>query len=29
MIREMLTYDLAAAGLKPEAHLRERSAKAS
>jgi GDPmannose 4,6-dehydratase len=29
MIREMLQYDLAAAGLKPEAHLRERSAKAS
>jgi hypothetical protein len=25
----MLQYDLAAAGLKPEAHLRERSAKAS
>ena len=29
MIREMLEFDLAAAGLKPEAHLRERSAKAS
>jgi GDPmannose 4,6-dehydratase len=29
MIREMLEYDLAAAGLKPESHLRERSAKAS
>jgi GDPmannose 4,6-dehydratase len=29
MIREMLQYDLAAAGLKPEAHLREPSAKAS
>jgi GDPmannose 4,6-dehydratase len=29
MIREMLQYDLAAAGLKPESHLRERSAKAS
>ena len=29
MIREMLEYDLAAAGLKPQAHLRERSAKAS
>ena len=29
MIREMLQSDLAAAGLKPEAHLRERSAKAS
>jgi len=29
MIREMLQYDLAAAGLKPEAYLRERSAKAS
>jgi hypothetical protein len=25
----MLEYDLVAAGLKPEAHLRERSAKAS
>jgi GDPmannose 4,6-dehydratase len=29
MIREMLQYDLAAAGLKPESVLRERSAKAS
>jgi GDPmannose 4,6-dehydratase len=29
MIREMLQYDLAAAGLKPESYLRERSAKAS
>jgi GDPmannose 4,6-dehydratase len=29
MIREMLQYDLAAAGLKPESHLRERSARAS
>jgi GDPmannose 4,6-dehydratase len=29
MIREMLESDLAAAGLEPEAHLRERSAKAS
>jgi GDPmannose 4,6-dehydratase len=29
MIREMLEFDLAAAGLKPEAHLPERSAKAS
>jgi GDPmannose 4,6-dehydratase len=29
MIREMLEHDLAAAGLKPESHLRERSAKAS
>jgi GDPmannose 4,6-dehydratase len=29
LIREMLQYDLAAAGLKPESHLRERSARAS
>jgi len=29
MIREMLEHDLAAAGLKPESHLREWSAKAS
>ncbi|MDQ6714284.1 MAG: GDP-mannose 4,6-dehydratase, partial [Candidatus Dormibacteraeota bacterium] len=29
MIREMLQYDLAAAGLKPESYLRSRSAKAS
>jgi len=29
MIREMLEYDLAAAGLKPDAHLRTPSAKAS
>src|SRR3989449_8316265 len=29
MIREMLQYDLAAAGLKPESYLRERSGKAS
>lgn len=29
LIREMLEYDLAAAGVKPEAHLRHRSARAS
>jgi hypothetical protein len=29
MIREMLEFDLAAAGIPPERHLRESSAKAS